>query len=219
MAEKQPYTFSDFWYYNKLKIIIGGIVLILVIMFVKDAFFTPKPDITVMLVTGRFSLSDGQMTVLKDKMTTAAPDINGDGQVLVQISSTNIPDSEGDPQMYMASVQKLMAEISVGESYIYLFDDVGYEYLADMEIFDNLKVLFPELNPEEDYRISLKGLPLSDTDYVEEDPFGFGSIPLKDLAELLYLGFRIPPSSQKQSVLDVYSESQRMFGILAGGKQ
>ena len=67
-----------------------------------------------------------------------AEDINGDGEVHVQIADYYLP-PEGeagyDPQIYAASQTKLMVDLQEGTSMIYFLDKANYEKLQEMEAF------------------------------------------------------------------------------------
>ena len=89
-------------------------------------------------VIGNYPVQEEDTQVLQDWFEEHAEDLNGDGEVHVQIADYYLP-PEGeagyDPQIYAASQTKLMVDLQEGTSMIYFLDKANYEKLQEMEAF------------------------------------------------------------------------------------
>ena len=155
-AQKPPQSergkkIDNYIYHYKWHTIIAVIGLFLIIFFVRDTVFRPKPDLTVVVATSRF-MAQSENDALQSALERIAGDFNGDGKILVNLDSINLPiasmmDSVGetaeddalydfgtgnDPEMMQASMMKLMAVISAASDPLYLLDDDLYEYITAM---------------------------------------------------------------------------------------
>ena len=128
---------DNFWYYYKYHVLAGAFVLFCVIVFVKDMMAKVDYDYCISVI-GNYPVQEEDTQVLQDWFEAHAEDLNGDGEIHVQIADYYLP-PEGeagyDPQIYAASQTKLMVDLQEGTSMIYFLDKANYEKLQEMEAF------------------------------------------------------------------------------------
>ena len=128
---------DNFWYYYKYHVLAGAFVLFCVIVFVKDMMAKVDYDYCISVI-GNYPVQEEDTQVLQDWFEEHAEDLNGDGEIHVQIADYYLP-QEGeagyDPQIYAASQTKLMVDLQEGTSMIYFLDKANYEKLQEMEAF------------------------------------------------------------------------------------
>ena len=167
---------GNFWFYNKYKVYAGIFILIVMIVTISQCMSNKKADISILFITN-FSMTDQQTTALQKGLAEYTTDRDKNGEVYVSISPISIGSSV-DQQMSYAGQQKLMAEITTGDSLVYLINDEQYQSLAKQNAFENIKKLYPNVPGIEDYRISWKDLAIR-------------KLPaLKDLPDDLYFVMR-----------------------------
>jgi hypothetical protein len=81
---------ANWWHYNAKLVLVFAAVAAGVIYFCYDVFWNkpPQPDYQVAVVGG--TLTDNQIESLQERLAAVAEDINGDGQVLVQVNSYDV---------------------------------------------------------------------------------------------------------------------------------
>lgn len=128
---------DNFWYYYKYHVLAGAFVLFCVIVFVKDMIAKVDYDYCISVI-GNYPVQEEDTQVLQNWFEEHAEDLNGDGEIHVQIADYYLP-PEGeagyDPQVYAASQTKLMVDLQEGTSMIYFLDKANYEKLQEMEAF------------------------------------------------------------------------------------
>ena len=117
---------ENIWFYYKKHILIGlAVVLVLAYLGIQK-LGTEKPDYHIGIVRSE-SLTAEEMDTLNGAFTAAGQDINGDGQVLVQIHTYYADladDSENAGVNNAEAVQGLDADLIGKMSGIFLLEDV-----------------------------------------------------------------------------------------------
>lgn len=117
---------ENFWFYHKNHLLIGlAAVLVLAYLGIQK-LSTPKPDYHIGLVRAE-ALPEADFAALEEAFTAAGEDLNGDGQVLVQIHTyyTNLADTAENAGVNNAdAVQALDADLIGAMSGIFLLEDV-----------------------------------------------------------------------------------------------
>ncbi len=148
--EEKVYTFSEkvsnFFYHNKLYIIITTIVVALAAFFIYDIATAENPDANVLII-----YSDDQLALktseLQGIFEKYAEDRNGDGKVLVSVQYTPIDDSaSSDPQTYQANTTKLIGEIQANDSLIVIGNTSTLEKIGLKEYCVDFSAIYPN-NP------------------------------------------------------------------------
>jgi hypothetical protein len=135
---------ENFWYHYKWHSIAAVTLVLLGVFFVRDIFFRPRPDATVVMVTG-MPFDSGSVGSLEAALTALAPP-NEKGGRLIAVDYINfIPGNEAPlDEMAMASSMKLMAVLASGTEYIYLLDESAHAYITGMgeggSVFDGKSV-------------------------------------------------------------------------------
>ena len=169
---------EHYWNYYKIHTIIGGFLLVMGVMLIKDVFFREKVDLVITVAsTGYFSEEASQE--LERCLNEYARDYNGNGHKLVEMYDVTLStDVNADPQVVMANQTRLLAQFQNTDAAILLMDEEIYEYLGPDEE-ENLYVGMVDLVGEEAApliredrrRIYLKDLPaLQDNEYIQRLP-------------------------------------------------
>lgn len=121
MTRRQKW--ENFWFYNKWKVIIGLVAVVILGILIKDVVTKVDPDYTIGVLTTQ-SLPYNADVTLGEKLAALCDDRNGDGRVEVQVLEYCISDDPVDPNTQMAMMTKLMGDMQTGESMLFLTDDV-----------------------------------------------------------------------------------------------
>lgn len=117
---------KNFWfYYHKHLLIALAVVLAAGWLTLQDSR-SPDPDYHIGLVKTA-PCTEAELTALEERFTAAGMDVNGDGQVLVQIHTYYVDladDSENAGVSNAEVVQALDADLIGGVSGIFLLEDV-----------------------------------------------------------------------------------------------
>lgn len=129
---------QNFWFYYKKHLLVAlAVLLVAAYLTIQDAS-APKPDYHIGLVWA-VNCTDEELAALKDIFTTAGRDINGDGQVLVQIHTYYVDLSTGSDADV---VQALDADLIGGMSGIFLLEDAAtFRRVTDGLVSEPLTVL------------------------------------------------------------------------------
>lgn len=127
--EKPVYTrkqkFWNWWDYHigwmvlALVLVIGGVFL------VRDMFFRPEPDYAVGYVS-RTALPDEVETALRERLQELGEDVNGDGQVLVELYTYTVGfdrESKINVDETSAAFTGMTVELTSGKIGLVLLDD------------------------------------------------------------------------------------------------
>ena len=119
-------TMKNFWFYYKKHLLIGLAALLVLVYLGIQKISTDKPDYHIGLVRST-ALSEEEWAALESAFTAAGHDLNGDGQVLVQIHSyyVDLADTSENAGVNNAeTVQALDADLIGGVSGMFLLEDV-----------------------------------------------------------------------------------------------
>lgn len=99
---------KNFWYYYKIPVIIGILVLGVGIYLGAQKAATPKADYHIGLISTT-PRSDAQLAVLTDGFAAQGEDLNSDGQVLVQLHPYSVDLADEDPNAGVKNAEKVAA--------------------------------------------------------------------------------------------------------------
>ena len=169
-----PKTFKqkwkNYWYHYKGTTWMTVFISVLVVWFIHDMFFSPKPDLSIGIAT--YTGVSYFTEDISEDLGAYAGDYNEDGQVLISASESyfNMEDAE----MVSAYYQKFIAEISGGSELVFILDDFTYDIILDNTEGESMFIDFGELYP--------------DVDYIEGDKIDITEHPLGTLWHLKSLG-------------------------------
>ena len=169
-----PKTFKqkwkNYWYHYKGTTWMTVFISVLVVWFIHDMFFSPKPDLSIGIAT--YTGVSYFTEDISEDLGAYAGDYNEDGQVLISASESyfNMEDAE----MVSAYYQKFIAEISGGSELVFILDDFTYDVVLDNTEGESMFIDFGELYP--------------DVNYIEGDKIDITEHPLGTLWHLKSLG-------------------------------
>ncbi len=127
--EKKEYTreekLRNWWLYHKGWIVFGVIFLLGAGYLIHDVFFRPKPDYQVALVS-KGDVPAAVRANLQTRLEELGEDVNGDGQVLVEVLFYPIGFDEWsqmDVEATSSAVTRLTVDLTTGRVYLVLLDD------------------------------------------------------------------------------------------------
>jgi len=118
---------QNFWFYYKIPFLVACAVLLMLTYLGIQKRNTVEPDYHIGLVR-EIPCTDDELQALEDTFTVAGTDLNGDGQVLVQIHTYYVnlaDDSENAGVSNAEVVQALDADLVGSVSGIFLLEDVA----------------------------------------------------------------------------------------------
>lgn len=182
---EKHYTVSqkigNFFYHNKMYIILGTLFAALAIFLIYDIIATTRPDAAVMII-----VSDDEFEYLTVDMQKVferyCNDYNGDGKIYVRVSYLPA-EAEGYSYTDQANSTKLMAEFQAGDSIIVIGN---YEVCEAMGITEGVLADLREFYPDDENATEL-GYMLKGTSFAED-------IGYEELADDLFISFRLPKS-------------------------
>lgn len=132
---------ENFWYHHKIGILIGGFLLIVAVILVAQMVNRERPDYTAVLVTENALLPD-EVTYLEQVLVKYGEDVNGDGEVVVQIQSLFLGGKQYANQD--TNAQALQTQLIVGDTLLYIYEP-AYEKLFTAVGRDNAHCFLTEL--------------------------------------------------------------------------
>lgn len=120
---------ENFWFYYKWHVIVGVAVFVLAFSLIWEVVTQVKPDYTIGIISSN-TLPVGVGDVMAEKLTPYFDDRNGDGKVVVTVMEYSVASGEAlnniDPNVQMANSTKLMGDLDLGESMLFLTDDLEF---------------------------------------------------------------------------------------------
>lgn len=127
---------KNWWYYNKKKLLAAVLAAAFVVVFVCSIIFKVKPDYTIAIMS-EATLDQGIISMMQEQLKAYGRDLNGDGQVIVQIQNYAVAgqseDTAYDVQVQQAATVRFAADMTTGESMIWLHDEVGYYCMGEQD--------------------------------------------------------------------------------------
>lgn len=134
LDEEHKKKLDNFWYYYKYHTMAAVFALFCIIIFVRDMMNKVDYDYSIAFV-GDYAVADEDSLNLQKWFEEHAEDLNGDGEVHVQISDYHLSE-DGDPQMVMASQTKFTVDIQEETSVLFFLSQKNYENFKDQGIFE-----------------------------------------------------------------------------------
>lgn len=120
---------ENFWFYHKWHVIIGVFACALAFSLIWEIVTQVKPDYTISILSSN-GIPTGVGEVLGEQLTPYFDDRNGDGRVVVSVVEYTVASGDAvagvDPNVQMANVTKLMGDLDLGESMLFLTDDLDF---------------------------------------------------------------------------------------------
>lgn len=144
---------KTWWWYHRFHVLIVAAGLAVIIYSFLPNLLADKPDYS-LAVASRVPLSEETIAVLCDRLTAAADDRNGDGRILVEISSY-VLDLSGKTEGYLnyQGASAFDADLVGKKSSLLLFDDadgflsnvaVPVEEIISCDTLPKLAAILPE---------------------------------------------------------------------------
>lgn len=207
--------FKEYYKFQTFMAVFFGVLLIILI---KDVFFSEKADIVITESTTKYFSQE--ITDEMDRVFTEhSADYDGNGERNVSVFHVMFDlSANGDVQMFMAAQTKLLGQFQDDNNSIFLLNEDIYEYLLGdekvEESYANLKEVVggsvtPLLREGEEYRLYLKDIPA----YQESEL-------LQRIADDLFFVMRkeehVNPKGKKD-IAELYDRSVQMMESLAAG--
>lgn len=200
---------KNFWWHNKIIIILVVFAIAVVSYITYDSLSRVKPDIKVMMTVNNGLVN--RTEEVADYFERFCPDINGDGEVNVQILSAPLTENTDDYVQIQKYQEVYLANMQTGEIIFILTDDkTDADIYSDNESDNLLSDVSPDFADNE--FVTSKGLSLKG-DYIE-DVFKYHTNYPQDI----YLGMRAPIKTLKDSKDDMkknYNEAYEIFKSMA----
>lgn len=123
---------KNFWFQYKWHVLgIAAIVTVLTVLTVQCATRT-KYDMKVVYFTYS-AVIDSQTEAVAEYLSDYATDVNGDGEINVQVINCSFNNNSGDTQYKYTMMTKLQSLIAGdNEALLYITDEASYKYLSEL---------------------------------------------------------------------------------------
>lgn len=220
-ADSPKAKWENFWFYHKWHVLIGIVIVMAAAFFIHDFTSNVKPDYQIGLITQK-PCSEQAIESLEKELAKYGEDRNSDGKVVVQVDSTVLADDSGsanaDPNVQMAGVVRLSADLAEGTSMIFITDDASFRsQQAKQQMFSYLDGAMPPdgASDFDRMRVALKdckklaGLGAA-------VPEGEGTGLLKDLSISLRI-FKGTQLEGKKGMSAYFTASKKLFDQVISG--
>lgn len=131
MKEETRKKIDNFWYYYKIHVLVVVFILFVAGVFIKDIVTKVNYDYSVAFVTEEM-MTNEEISSIQSVFEGEAEDLNGDGEIHVEVQNYTIPQGDSaDPQLVAAGQTKLTVDIQEGTSMIFFLSPGCYESYKD----------------------------------------------------------------------------------------
>lgn len=131
MKEETRKKIDNFWYYYKIHVLVVVFILFVASVFIKDIVTKVDYDYSVAFVTEEM-MTNEEISSIQSMFEGEAEDLNGDGEIHVEVQNYTIPQGDSaDPQLVAAGQTKLTVDIQDGTSMIFFLSPGCYESYKD----------------------------------------------------------------------------------------
>lgn len=205
---------QNVWFYYRIHIITGIIVLILIGYTVNEMVSRKDPDFAFMYLGSQTLDTEEKTEKFFEKYVT---DVNGDGTVYPNVLNLALGDGK-DAQYTSAMMQKAELTLAADDTpMIMLIDEDNIKRYVEMEAFAPIDKLVKKYGISEDkilYNGNKKAIciDVTGTEFAEK----IGYIGSKKV----YLGLQFKRENKKndKDYLKLYAEAERIFEFILGGK-
>lgn len=131
MKEETRKKIDNFWYYYKIHVLVVVFILFVAGVFIKDIVTKVDYDYSVAFVTEEM-MTNEEISSIQSVFEGEAEDLNGDGEIHVEVQNYTIPQGDSaEPQLVAAGQTKLTVDIQEGTSMIFFLSPGCYESYKD----------------------------------------------------------------------------------------
>lgn len=159
---------ENFWYHYKWHTIISVFLVFVAVIGIWQYIDTPQYDYQIILYTSR-SDTTALATALNKELCALGDDINGDGEVNVQIYNMSYGNMDSNSNFRNSQAQALRGELMSDRCFLIITDEDRFEQLDQQGYFENSQL--PDNNGKS-YRI--------------DDKSAFGQKLISDFNEMHY---------------------------------
>ena len=159
---------ENFWYHYKWHTIISVFLVFVAVIGIWQYIDTPQYDYQIILYTSR-SDTTALATALNKELCVLGDDINGDGEVNVQIYNMSYGNMDSNSNFRNSQAQALRGELMSDRCFLIITDEDRFEQLDQQGYFENSQL--PDNNGKS-YRI--------------DDKSAFGQKLISDFNEMHY---------------------------------
>lgn len=200
LSEEKKKKIENFFYYYKFHVLIGAFILFFVIIFIRDMVTKIDYDYSIAFL-GDYSMTEEDSQALQVWFEEHGEDLNGDGQVHVQISDYSCPDEEDDgfdPQVFAAMQTRFIVDVQEGTSMIFFMNEENYEEYKDQGVFPENEEDYVSIQECQGYKDA--GSPQSASEY---------KVALRIIDGESGL-------SEKEEIQDYYSANEKLLQAFIG---
>lgn len=192
MKEETRKKIDNFWYYYKIHVLVVVFILFVASVFIKDIVTKVDYDYSVAFVTEEM-MTNEEISSIQSVFEGEAEDLNGDGEIHVEVQNYTIPQGDSaDPQLVAAGQTKLTVDIQDGTSMIFFLSPGCYESYKDSGV-----------------------LPADESEYIKfSDCTGYEEAGSpKELGDLMGALRLVEDTKQKkdQNKMDYYEANKELF--------
>ncbi len=219
---------ANWWHYNKIWVIFVGFLALLAAWLIHDVVTKVDPDANIALLTTAY-LSEETLTSLEDQLAPYFSDINGDGEVCVNVVqlTLNLADrslnADLQYEIKMSSEMQLATDISTSTSIIWITDGFsGLQEYASVFAFPDDPLHYPTEEEQADFdRMTVRW---GDSEFLSSiklegmtrDPATGKDIPIQDLFADFDVAMRTLFDAEDEEILGMFNDAVRFMKLVRG---
>lgn len=153
---------GNFFYHSKWWLVITMFIVGVFTFMIVDYITTVRPDMIVMVLADDPTLQTSS-SYLSDYFEQYVDDLNGDGEVSVDIYPIPVDDDIHVADYYTGNMTKLSSQFQLADAIMVITDAVANETILSDETLVNLEELFPD-----NRNVRGTGFYIRDTDFMEK---------------------------------------------------
>lgn len=149
---------DDYWYYYKWYVI-GGLFLLFALIVAITGTVTQEKYDTSVIWAMRGYVEQPYLDAMEEELEKYCDDLDGNGEVNVRVILITYTSDGGmlNGDVELSMQQKLVTQLSVGEVYMVIADEISYEgYMTKLGAFEDLDDDYPENEKIDGYKYYLK---------------------------------------------------------------
>ncbi len=161
---------DNYWYYYKWYVIGGLFLLFALVVAITSTATQEKYDASVIWAMHGY-VEQPYLDAMAEELEKHCDDLDGNGEVNVRVILVTYTSDGGmlNGDVELSMQQKLVTQLSVGEVYIVIADEVSYEgYMTKLGAFENLEDDYPENEKVDGYKYYLKDTTFAQNELLKE---------------------------------------------------
>ena len=170
MIQRIKKFIDNYWYYYKWYVLGGLFLLFALVVAISNMAVQEKYDASVIWAMHGY-VDQPYLDAMEEELEKHFDDLDGNGEVNVRVILVTYTSDGGmlNGDVELSMQQKLVTQLSVGDVYMVIADEVSYEgYMTKLNAFDDLEDDYPENEKIDGYKYYLKDTAFTQNEFLKE---------------------------------------------------